>query len=137
MELAFRFFDPPPILRVLNSFFYIPWAHGTTRYMFQNGCFGGVFLVCQVMLTILGRVSFFSSQVLCIESPPNGVAWLLTTDSRIASRHGLALQDPARAFCRRGDWEHRLWGIQRPLLVHFPMLNRDGIAISGLLTDGV
>ena len=53
MELAFRFFDPPPpIFRVLNSFFYIPWAHGTTRYMCQNGCFGGVFLVCQVMLTI-------------------------------------------------------------------------------------
>ena len=52
MELAFRFFDPPPIFRVLNSFFYIPWAHGTTWYMCQNGCFGGVFLVCQVMLTI-------------------------------------------------------------------------------------
>ena len=52
MELAFWFFDPPPIFRVLNSFFYIPWAHGTTRYMCQNGCFGGVFLVCQVMLTI-------------------------------------------------------------------------------------
>ena len=85
----------------------------------------------------LGRVSFFSSQVLCIESLPNGVAWLLTTVSRIASRHGLALQDPARAFCRRGDWEHILWGIERPLLVHFPMLNRDGIANSGLLTDGV
>ena len=75
-----------------------------------------------------------------IESPPNGVAWLLTTVSRIVSRHGLALQDPAPAFCRRGDWEHRLWGIERPLLVsqmHFPMLNRDGIAISGLRTDGV
>ena len=42
----------PPILRVLNSFFHIPWAHGTTRYMLQNGHFGGVFLVCQVMLTI-------------------------------------------------------------------------------------
>ena len=40
----------------------------------------------------LGRVSFFSSQVLCIESLPNGVAWLLTTVSRIASRHGLALR---------------------------------------------
>ena len=53
MELAFWLFDPPPpIFRVLNSFFYIPWAHGTTRYMCQNGCFGGVFLVCQVMLTI-------------------------------------------------------------------------------------
>ena len=53
MELVFRFFDPPPhIFRVLNSFFYIPWAHGTTRYICQNGCFGGVFLVCQVMLTI-------------------------------------------------------------------------------------
>ena len=53
MELAFWFFDPPPpIFGVLNSFFYIPWAHGTTRYMCQNGCFGGVFLVCQVMLTI-------------------------------------------------------------------------------------
>ena len=54
MELAFRFFDPPPpIFRVLNSFFCIPWAHGTTRYMCQNGCFGGVILVCQVVLTIL------------------------------------------------------------------------------------
>ena len=52
MELAFWFFDPPPIFRVLNSFFYIPWAHGTTRYMCQNGCFGGVLLVCQIMLTI-------------------------------------------------------------------------------------
>ena len=46
------FLTPPPIFRVLNSFFYIPWAHGTTRYMCQNGFFGGVFLVCQVMLTI-------------------------------------------------------------------------------------
>ena len=24
---------PPLIFRVLNSFFHIPWAHGTTRYM--------------------------------------------------------------------------------------------------------
>ena len=46
------FLTPPPIFRVLNSFFYIPWAHRMTRYMCQNGCFGGVFLVCQVMLTI-------------------------------------------------------------------------------------
>ena len=54
MELAFWFFDPPPpIFRVLSSFFYIPWAHGTTRYMCRNGCFGGVFLVCHVMLTIM------------------------------------------------------------------------------------
>ena len=52
MELAFWFFYPPPIFRVLNSFFDISWAHGTTRYMCQNGCFGGVFLVCKVMLTI-------------------------------------------------------------------------------------
>ena len=51
------FLTPPPIFRVLNSFFYIPWAHGTTRYMCQNGCFGGVFLVCQVMLTIEAKTS--------------------------------------------------------------------------------
>ena len=59
MELAFWFFDPPPIFRVLNSFFYIPWAHGTTRYMCQNGCFGGVFLVCQVMLTKKEKAEMF------------------------------------------------------------------------------
>ena len=48
------FLTPPPLIfSVLNSFFYIPWAHGTTRYTCQNGCFGGVFLVCQVMLTIM------------------------------------------------------------------------------------
>ena len=59
MELAFWFFDPPPpISRLLNSFFYIPWAHGTTRYMCQNGCFGGVFSVCQVMLTIPGALGW-------------------------------------------------------------------------------
>ena len=59
-----------------------------------------------------------------------------------ASRRGTAwlCRIQHEEFCRRGDWEHRLWGIERPLLVsqmHFPMLNRDGIAISGLRTDGV
>ena len=27
----YGFLTPPPIFRVLNSFFHIPWAHGTTR----------------------------------------------------------------------------------------------------------
>ena len=39
------FLTPPPIFRVLNSFFHIPWAHRTTGYMRQNGFFRGVFLV--------------------------------------------------------------------------------------------
>ena len=43
----------PRIFGVLNSFRHMSRAHGMTRYMWQNGCFGKVFLVCQVVLTIL------------------------------------------------------------------------------------
>ena len=50
---------------------------------------------------------------------------------------GEVVEDEVQAFPHR---EHRLWGIERPLLVsqmHFPMFNRDGIVISGFRTDGV
>ena len=60
---------PPPIFRVLNSFFYIPWAHGTPRCMCQNDCFGGVFLVCQVMLTTYVRVKRSSYTPHIIDNP--------------------------------------------------------------------
>ena len=53
------FLTPPPYFQGAKLIFYIPWAHGTTRYMCQNGCFGGVFLVCQVVLTICYGLSVF------------------------------------------------------------------------------
>ena len=65
MELAFWFFDPPPYFQGAKLIFLIPWAHGMTRYICQNGCFGGVFFVCQVMLTIYGARTL--SAVLVVE----------------------------------------------------------------------